>query len=169
MKALTLFTSVSMTMVTVLLNPAIPAHDLTREPEILIQENVPEPEDKTSEAVRLFLESKNSPLADHVDQLIGKKHWKLIIAVSAIESSYCKRKIAFNCWGIMKGSGGLRRYESYSEAIDDVDALLERRQQQGRWLTVEAMNCSYVVPCNPNWVSVVNGVMKNLNELIPNT
>lgn len=157
-----------MTMATVLFNPSI-APQPKGEPQILLVEEVEETVqlDESVEKVRLYLNAKKSPLADHAEQLLEKKHWRLIIAISAIESSYCKRKLAFNCWGIMKGSGGLRQYESYSEAIDDVDALLERRQQQGRWLTVEAMNCSYVVPCNPNWVAVVNGVLKNLDELIP--
>lgn len=169
MKILTLFTAINLTAFSLLLNPAVPPDNLTIGEGSPVQVAEEKPLDDRVEKVRSYLERKKSPLSDHSEQIVSKKHWKLIIAVSAIESSYCKRKIAFNCWGIMKGSGGLRRYESYEEAIDDVDALFERRQSQGRWLTVEAMNCSYVVPCNPNWVSVVNSVLKDLDELIPNT
>lgn len=116
-------------------------------------------------AVSQYLESKNSPLAAHTEHLLGLKHWKLIIAVSAIESSYCKRQLNHNCWGITSTQGGYRSYSSFPEAASDADALIERWQQRGRWLSVEDMNCHYVVPCNPNWVHVVNLVLSELNAL----
>ena len=115
-------------------------------------------------SVREYLESKDSPLAAHTTVLLEQKHWKLLIAISAIESQYCKRQISWNCWGI-GGDSAYRHYSSIPEAIVDADALIERWQQRGRWLTVEDMNCHYVVPCNPNWVYVVNDVLKKLNNI----
>lgn len=105
--------------------------------------------------VRGLLESKKSPLAPETDLLLEQKHWKLLIAISAIESQYCTRQLGNNCWGI-GGDSAYRHYSSIPEAIADADALIERWQKKGRWLTVDDMNCHYVVPCNPNWVSVVN-------------
>lgn len=114
--------------------------------------------------VRQYLESKNSPLADSVESLTQLTHWKLLIAISAIESQYCKRQLSFNCWGI-GGDSAYRHYNSFPEAAADADALITRWQNKGRWLTVEDMNCHYVVPCNPNWVRVVNLVLSELNAL----
>ena len=115
--------------------------------------------------VREFLESKDSPLAPDVDFLLEQKHWKLLIAISHIESQFCKRKISFNCWGI-GGDTAYRHYSSYTEAIKDSNDLIERWQLRGRWLTIDDMNCHYVVPCNPNWVKVVNSTLKELDAII---
>lgn len=115
--------------------------------------------------VRDYLKSKKSPLAEEVDFLLQQKHWKLLIAISHIESQFCKIKIAYNCWGV-GGDSAYRRYSSYKEAIKDANDLIERWQLRGRWLTIDDMNCHYVVPCNPNWVNVVNLTLKDLDALI---
>lgn len=114
--------------------------------------------------VREYLESKGSPLAPHTETLLKQEHWKLIIAISAIESSYCKRQLGYNCWGITDSSGAYKSYGSFDEAIIDANGLITRWQARGRWLTVEDMNCHYVVPCNPTWVSVVNTVLSTLES-----
>jgi len=118
-----------------------------------------------NQLVREFLISKESPLAPDTDFLLQQKHWKLLIAISAIESQFCKRKISFNCWGI-GGDSAYRHYSSYTEAIKDANDLIERWQLRGRWLTIDDMNCHYVVPCNPNWVRVVNYTLKEIDDFI---
>lgn len=113
--------------------------------------------------VQAFLESKDSPLAPHTDLLLKQEHWKLLVAISAIESQYCTRQLGNNCWGI-GGDSAYKHYNSVEDAIIDANALITRWQSRGRWLTVEDMNCHYVVPCNPNWVAVVNKVLNQMNE-----
>jgi hypothetical protein len=111
-----------------------------------------------------FLESKDSPLANHVETLLKQEHWKLITAISAIESQYCKRQLGNNCWGITDSSGAYKSYESFDEAIIDANGLITRWQARGRWLTVADMNGHYVVPYNPNWEAVVNSVLTKLES-----
>jgi hypothetical protein len=124
----------------------------------------PDPQQNLKMYVEEYLKEKKSPLTEHVDFILQQKHWKLLIAISAIESQYCKIQTGYNCWGITKFEGGYRRYSSYEEGIKDANDLIERWQNRGRWLTVDDMNCHYVQPCNPNWVKVVNIVLKKLNE-----
>lgn len=112
--------------------------------------------------VRGFLDSKKSPLAPETDYLLEQKHWKLLIAISAIESQYCTKQLGLNCWGITKFTGGYRKYDSIKEGIKDANDLIERWQVKGRWLTVDDMDCHFVQPCNQNWVLVVNSVLKKL-------
>lgn len=113
--------------------------------------------------VRRYLESNESPLAQETDYLLQQKHWKLLIAISAIESQYCKRQLGLNCWGITSVSGGYRKYDSLQTGIKDANDLIERWQAKGRWLSVEDFNCHYVVPCNDNWVRVVTSVLEKLD------
>jgi hypothetical protein len=118
-----------------------------------------------NDEIRAYLESKDSPLASHTDLLLEQEHWKLIIAISAIESSYCKRQLGNNCWGITNSSGGYSKYDSLDEAIVDANDLITRWQARGRWHSVEDMDGHYVVPANPNWVAVVTSVLSKLNTL----
>lgn len=116
------------------------------------------------EVVEEYLRARNSPLADHAAVLLEQEHWELLIAISRIESQYCTRKIAFNCWGI-GGDSAYKRYASYDEAIRDAEALITKWQDKGRWLSVEDMNCSYVVPCSANWEAVVKAELKSVMRI----
>ena len=117
---------------------------------------------KLHQQVQAYLELKHSPLADHVDTLLQQKNWKLLVAISAIESQYCTRQLGNNCWGI-GGDAHYKYYNSIDDAIVDAETLIDSWQSKGKWLTPEQMNCSYVVPCNPNWVRTVNEVTSELN------
>lgn len=122
-------------------------------------------QDNTKIKIIAYLENKKSPLtSDEISLLVEQKHWKLLIAIAAIESQYCRRQQSFNCWGI-GGDSAYRHYESFSDAIVDANNFIERWHQKGRWLTVADMNGSYVVPYSPNWEYVVNKVLKDIEEL----
>lgn len=114
-------------------------------------------------SVRLdaYLTTKKSPLAGDSEYILTLKHWRLLLAISAIESQFCIHQIDYNCWGV-GGDSAYRHYSSFRAALVDADALIEKWQAKGRWLTPEDMNCSYVVPCSDNWVRVVH---KTLLEL----
>jgi hypothetical protein len=125
------------------------------------EERIKTPEELRPERIKEYLEKKESPLSDHCEKLAEQKHWRLLIAISAIESQFCKRKVAYNCFGI-GGDSAYRHYSSYEESIADAEALIERQQAKGRWMTIESMNGTYVVPRNDNWQRVVK---KTYDEL----
>jgi hypothetical protein len=128
---------------------------------------IPEADDhpSTEQKLESYLKEKESPLAEHTKTLIEQKHWKLIVAISRIESQHCKIQKGFNCWGV-GGDHAYRTYENYAEAIKDVNDLIEYWQSEGKWLTPEEMNCSYVVPCNQNWVDVTKAELANIEKAI---
>ena len=120
-------------------------------------------QDPTNKVVT-YLQGKQSPLSqEEVSLLVEQKHWKLLIAISAIESQYCKRQLYFNCWGV-GGDSHYRRYENFSEAIIDANDLITRWQARGRWLTVSDMNGHYVQPYNENWERTVNKVLQEIES-----
>lgn len=96
-----------------------------------------------------FLKSKGSPLADYVSEILAQPNWKRIIAISHIESSFCTRKIDFNCWGI-GGDSRYRHYKNYSEAIIDANRVMETYKTK----TYAQMDGVYVQPYSANWLRV---------------
>ena len=131
----------------------IPTNTIVYERDTITEES------QLNNLIREFLESKKSPLASETNFLLQQKYWGLLIAVSAIESQYCIRKLGNNCFGI-GGDSTYRYYSSVRASIIDANNLIEYWQERGRWLTVEDMNCHFVVPCNQNWVDVVNDVLE---------
>ena len=121
-------------------------------------------EETLAEKIEKYLAEKKSPLAEYSEALAGQKHWRLIIAISHIESGWCKKGTAHNCWGI-KGSSGYRKYAGYEEAITDANRVIEKQQERGRWLTVDDMNGSYNQPGSPNWAKVVKGTIRELETI----
>jgi len=131
------------------------------EPPPEIQKSV---EEIRAEKIKEYLEIKKSPLSEHAEKLACQKHWRILIAISKIESQFCKKKKGFNCWGI-GGTGKYRTYSGYDEAITDANDFIERWQQRGRWLTIEDMNGHYVQPKNDNWERVVKATIKELEDI----
>ena len=129
---------------------------------------VPEPTSQIQkyEILHAYLLAKDSPLAPYAEFILEQKHWRLLVAISNIESQFCKRKLSYNCWGI-GGDSHYRHYAGYEEAIIDFETFVEKWKSQGKWQTVEQMNCSYVVPCNPNWVFQTNKTLADLESILP--
>lgn len=143
-------------------------------PKIDVVEPAPPvvPEVLLSDKVRGFLEQKKSPLAAESEFLVQQKHWRLLVAVSSIESQFCRRQIGYNCWGIsntraaaVKTGHKYRVYSSLRAAIADADQFIDSWQKRGRWLTVDAMNGSYVVPASPNWAKSVKSTLEELEKI----
>ncbi len=113
------------------------------------------------EQLRPYLASKGSPLAQDdqaLQALALANNTRMILAISFVESNFCRRHLAFNCSGI-GGATYFRHYRGFQNWVLDFDRLLDRRYGG---LDVEEMNCYYVQPCNARWV---NGVYQILTEL----
>lgn len=71
--------------------------------------------------IKQYLDSKNSPLAKVSNTLAKQSNWKLIIAISYAESSYCKQIPKnskgvpnYNCWGV----GGASNMWAFGSDLD---------------------------------------------------
>jgi hypothetical protein len=90
-----------------------------------ITEEPPSPEQI---ALTEFLASKKSPMPAEV--LIKYPNWRMILAISAAESGYCKHQAAaMNCYGIkdfQPGArpGSYRAFSSWEESISFASRLL---------------------------------------------
>src|SRR5690242_1820143 len=73
----------------------------------IITPNTEEPPSPEQIALTEFLASKKSPMPAEV--LIKYPNWRMILAISAAESGYCKHQAAaYNCYGIKDFKVGAR-------------------------------------------------------------
>lgn len=111
-----------------------------------------------------YLESKKSPLAKDdaaLTALAESKNMKMIVAISFVESTFCKNHYYHNCSGIGGTPPNLRQYDSYSEWIEDFDILLEKRYKD---VPPEDFIGLYVQPGSPNWLYGVKQVLREFDE-----
>jgi hypothetical protein len=128
------------------------------------QIDAPDPLTERKAFLTTYLASKHSPLAAHVDALSEQTQWKLIIAISNSESSYCKRMELNNCWGI-GGAWNLKAYTNYDQAIADVNQLLERKYIAAGLTSPDTIEGKWVGYSDQNWQEAANQVMDDLKNV----
>ncbi len=126
--------------------------------------DVPDPLTQRKAFLKTYLESKHSVLASHVDALSEQTQWKLIIAISNSESSYCKHNMVNNCWGI-GGAWNLKAYDNYDQAIADVNRLLEQKYVAAGLDSPDKIEQKWVGHPNDNWETAANQVMDDLKDV----
>ena len=118
--------------------------------------------DPRTDLMREYLESKNSPLAGHVETLLKLDHYQLIIGISFAESNFCKRNIRpHNCWGI--GGTNPESYTDYDEAVIRANELIDKYQDSGL-TNPKLMRDRWVGWKNHNWILAVEQVKSALEE-----
>ncbi|MHB8870963.1 MAG: hypothetical protein ACYC5G_00690 [Candidatus Doudnabacteria bacterium] len=125
---------------------------------------LPDPLKKRKEFLEKYLRAKGTPLADHVDAISEQSQWKLIIAISRAESSFCKHQVTNNCWGI-GGAWNMKKYKNYDEAVADVNRILETYYIQSGLDTPKEIVRKYVGHQSDNWELAVEQELENLEEI----
>lgn len=126
--------------------------------------SLPDPLKKRKEFLESYLKSKNSPLADHVEAISEQSQWKLIIAISRAESSFCKHQVTNNCWGI-GGAWNMKNYKNFDEAVADVNRILEEHYIQAGLNTPNKIVGKYVGHRNDNWQAAVEQELQTLSKI----
>lgn len=126
--------------------------------------NLPDPLQQRKEFLQQYLNAQHSPLADHVDAISEQSQWKLIIAIARAESSFCKRQVSNNCWGI-GGAWNMKHYKNLDEGIADVNRILEDHYIQAGLDTTKEIEHKYVGYPSPTWEEAVNEELANLAKV----
>lgn len=115
--------------------------------------------------LKLYLEKHRSPLAEYAGDMIKQPQWQRALAISWVESNFCKRHVDNNCSGIGVAPGHKlwRKYETHLDWFKDMSALMEKPIYKEKYTTFQKMRGVYVQPGSANWV---NGAQKKYNELI---
>jgi hypothetical protein len=115
--------------------------------------------------LKLYLEKHRSPLAEFAGEMVKQPQWQRALAISWVESNFCKRHMDNNCSGIGVAPGHKlwRKYETHLDWFKDMSALMEKPIYKEKYTTFQKMKGVYVQPGSANWV---NGAQKKYNELI---
>ncbi len=116
-----------------------------------------------------FFSKYNSPLAGYTGNIVDAADkygldYRLLPAIAMQESTLCRRipKDSFNCWGFGIYGGKIKRFASFSDAIEAVSKTLsEQYHQQGLQNPQEIMS-KYTPNNTNNWAGNVTYVMDRI-------
>ena len=113
----------------------------------------------------------DSPLADMSDKLVLYPHWQRALAISFVESQFCRHTPktitrhgvveSYNCSGI--GGDRYKEYGSYEQWFADMNNLLDQPNYINR--PIEKFLHYYVVPGSNNWLYGVKKTEADLTAL----
>ena len=116
-------------------------------------DNLPD-NDYRVDRLRAYLNSHNSPLADHADVLIEKADeyrldWRFVPAITGVESTFGKRipPGSFNAYG---WANGAYRFESWDDSIEIVSKTLREKYIDRGAVTINQIARRYAPP-SPAW------------------
>lgn len=115
--------------------------------------------------LKIYLKKHNSPLEEFAGEMIKQPQWQRALAISWVESNFCKRHMDRNCSGIGVAPGHKlwRKYSTHLDWFKDMSALMEKPIYKQKYTTFKQMKGVYVQPGSQNWI---NGAQKKYDELI---
>jgi hypothetical protein len=134
----------------------------------LAQATQPVAQDNRAEILRAYLQTYNSPLADHAETFIqqadkNQLDWKLVAAISGVESYYGQMipPYSYNGWGFGVYGTNVRYFTSWDDGIIAVSTALRQEYMNQRGATnVYEIGSTYAA--ERQWA---NKVMRYSNEI----
>lgn len=126
--------------------------------------------------LRGYLDYYNAPVAEYAKDFIKEADtynldWKLVAAISGLESTYCKfiPSYSYNCWGwgIPTGASDGIHFKNFSDGIHVVSQGLRQHYQDQGAITIEQIGRIYAA--SPTWAQRVRMIMGNIEDFIPKT
>jgi hypothetical protein len=113
--------------------------------------------DRLTEAVKIYLEQHNSPMAPYAAVLVTLRNWKKIVALSNAESTMCRRYPVdkSNCWGV-GGSDLWDMGDNLGQGVIAMNRFLnlhpKRSHVKYSQMSFEEMNGLYKQPPAQHWI-----------------
>lgn len=129
-----------------------------------------QPHDARARILREFLKSYNSPLADSAETFIktADKYnidWRLVAAISGIESTFAKHLPynSYNAWGWGIYGDNMIFFSSYDEAIETITKAL-RENYIDKWGAEDVHQIGKFYAASPTWSVRVIYFMNKIDE-----
>ena len=127
-------------------------------------------DDKRAQILRAYLESKNSPLAPYAQTFVyeadkNNLDWKLVAAISGLESSFgTKIPVAsYNGWGFGVYGDNVRRFESWDDGIATVSKSL-REDYMNKWHAQNVYEIGRIYAASPTWAVRVEYFINDIDR-----
>lgn len=125
-------------------------------------------EDIRGKVIQAYLENKHSPLSSQANILVqradeNKIDWKLLLAISGVESGYCNEIPAqsYNCWGFGIYGNHVRYFSSWDDAISTISSSIHN-DYMNKWHAQTVGQIGRIYAADPNWSYKVT---KNMDEI----
>lgn len=127
-------------------------------------------DDNRAKILRAYLQSRNSPLADHADTFVEQADkngldWKFVAAISGLESSFGLHipQNSYNGWGFGVYGDNVRRFESWDDGITVVSASL-REDYMDKWGATTVPEIGRIYAASPTWAQRVQYFMNDIEK-----
>jgi hypothetical protein len=126
--------------------------------------------DNRIDKLRNYLSAHNSPVADEAQSFIAiadkyNLDWKLIAAISGLESSFCQHipTNSYNCWGwgIPTGAQSGIGFTSFKDGINTVSEGIRMNYLNNGYITIEQIGRIYAA--SPTWAIRVRSFMNEID------
>lgn len=124
--------------------------------------------DELVTAVRLYLESKQSPLAPYAHLIVKEPNWQQALAITFVESNFCRKAANMNCGSVGVGPShpSWRKFENHFNGFQAVTKLLDKPLYKDKYNTCKKKLGVYVVPGSPNWLRGCEKVEQEMHNLV---
>ncbi|MBI2074797.1 MAG: glucosaminidase domain-containing protein [Candidatus Levybacteria bacterium] len=126
--------------------------------------------DNRAKILKAFLNSYNSPLADYSDTFVksadnNKIDWKLLVAISGVESTFGQEipYNSYNGWGWGIYGDNMIRFSSWDEAIETISKSI-REKYINQWGAKDVYEIGRFYAASPTWAQRVNYFMEKINQ-----
>jgi hypothetical protein len=121
---------------------------------------------------RDYLTKYNSPLVDNAQDFIYyadlyKLDWRLVLAISGVESTYGKEipENSYNAWGWGVYGDNVIRFKSWREGIQTVSQGLRERYMD-EWGGQDIYEIGKIYASSPHWATSVNTHLTMIQKFI---
>jgi len=126
-------------------------------------------DDKRAQLLRSYLESRNSPLAPYAQTFVQEADknnidWKLVAAISGLESSFGVHipSNSYNGWGYGVYGDNVRRFDSWDDGIAVVSGAL-RNDYMNKWNAKTIPEIGRLYAASPTWAVRVQSFMDSID------
>lgn len=124
--------------------------------------------DMRAQTLKAYLLSHKSPLAEYADEFIiaadlyGLPDWRLVPAISGVESTFGKA-IPFNSYNAYGWANGGHAFNNWPESIAIVTKTLKQKYYDRGLTTIESIGRVYAPPSS-TWAGKVHFFMKKIDD-----
>jgi len=126
--------------------------------------------DSRARILREYLEKQNSPLASYAGAFVENADkynldWKLVVAISGVESTFGQEvpNDSYNGWGWGIYGDNIIRFSSWNEGIQTISEGL-RTKYMDKWGAKDVDEIGRLYAASPTWAQRVESIMNSIDN-----